>query len=318
MGGVGLVLAGGGGRGSYQIGVWKALREAKYDRDITAVSGTSVGALNAALFMNGEYDLAEKIWLNISNKDMFTWRHENIRKIAKILIKFGITKQIAYMIAPRMFIAGPTGIVISILSNILTVSQVSELLYEIDWSFTRDGMIKLMSNYIDMNHISCSPIIGYASCSVSTNRRHLSHDSSTTKVSVTYFRLNNCDPKRIESVLLASSAIPKIYPAEIIDGRWFVDGAREDNVPISPLYDMGYRTFIVVHLDREDKIDKSQFPGCSFIEIVPQNINFGLGKGLIDFNKKNVKRRIEQGQKDAIEVLNLSRRAKTRNNYSSF
>ena len=44
----GLVLAGGGGKGGYEIGVWKALKESK-TLSIGAVSGTSVGALNAAL-----------------------------------------------------------------------------------------------------------------------------------------------------------------------------------------------------------------------------------------------------------------------------
>lgn len=61
----GLVLAGGGGKGGYEIGVWKALRESK-TLSIGAVSGTSVGALNAALYMTGDYDMAENIWLNIT------------------------------------------------------------------------------------------------------------------------------------------------------------------------------------------------------------------------------------------------------------
>ena len=43
----GLSLAGGGGLGSYQIGVWKALREYEIDKRIDALSGTSVGILNA-------------------------------------------------------------------------------------------------------------------------------------------------------------------------------------------------------------------------------------------------------------------------------
>ena len=45
---IGLVLEGGGGKGSYQIGVLKAIRELGLEKKIVAVSGTSVGALNAA------------------------------------------------------------------------------------------------------------------------------------------------------------------------------------------------------------------------------------------------------------------------------
>ncbi len=56
----GLVLDGGGARGAYQIGAWKALREAGVK--IKAVAGTSVGALNGALVCMGDLEKAEKIW----------------------------------------------------------------------------------------------------------------------------------------------------------------------------------------------------------------------------------------------------------------
>ena len=56
----GLVLDGGGARGAYQIGAWKALAEAGVR--INAVAGTSVGALNGALICMGDVEKAEKIW----------------------------------------------------------------------------------------------------------------------------------------------------------------------------------------------------------------------------------------------------------------
>ena len=62
---VGLVLEGGGGKGSYQIGVWKAIRELGLEKWITAVSGTSVGALNAALFAKGNFEKAYQLWMEI-------------------------------------------------------------------------------------------------------------------------------------------------------------------------------------------------------------------------------------------------------------
>ena len=42
-----VVLSGGGSKGSYEIGVWKALRRLHIKYDI--VTGTSIGALNGAL-----------------------------------------------------------------------------------------------------------------------------------------------------------------------------------------------------------------------------------------------------------------------------
>jgi len=60
----GLVLEGGGAKGSYQIGAWKALREAGIP--IKGIAGASVGALNGALICMDEPEKAEYIWENIS------------------------------------------------------------------------------------------------------------------------------------------------------------------------------------------------------------------------------------------------------------
>ncbi len=60
---LGLVLAGGGGKGAYQVGVWKALAEYGLAQRVTAISGTSVGALNGALFACVGPAEAERLWL---------------------------------------------------------------------------------------------------------------------------------------------------------------------------------------------------------------------------------------------------------------
>ena len=69
---IGLVLGGGGGKGAYQIGVWKALREYKIDKYITYLSGTSIGSLNSLLFLTGDLDKAINIWANIKKETALT------------------------------------------------------------------------------------------------------------------------------------------------------------------------------------------------------------------------------------------------------
>lgn len=64
----GLVLEGGGARGAYQIGAWKALAEAGVK--INAVAGTSVGALNGALICMGDTALAAKLWSEVASSDI--------------------------------------------------------------------------------------------------------------------------------------------------------------------------------------------------------------------------------------------------------
>lgn len=60
----GLVLEGGGAKGAYQIGAWRALKEAGVR--IRGVAGTSVGALNGALICMDDLEQAEKLWKTIA------------------------------------------------------------------------------------------------------------------------------------------------------------------------------------------------------------------------------------------------------------
>ena len=66
-----LCLEGGGAKGAYQIGAWRALKEAGVR--INAVAGTSVGALNGALICMGDLETAEDIWKNISPLTALSW-----------------------------------------------------------------------------------------------------------------------------------------------------------------------------------------------------------------------------------------------------
>lgn len=63
-----IVLSGGGSKGAYQIGVWKALRKLKLKYDV--VTGTSVGALNAALMVQNNYYKALYFWRKLSFSDV--------------------------------------------------------------------------------------------------------------------------------------------------------------------------------------------------------------------------------------------------------
>lgn len=59
----GLVLAGGGTKGAYQVGVWKALQELGIK--VKGIVGASIGALNGALFLQDDYEMLEKMYETI-------------------------------------------------------------------------------------------------------------------------------------------------------------------------------------------------------------------------------------------------------------
>ena len=66
----GLVLAGGGAKGSYQVGVWKALQEMNWHPEI--ITGTSIGSLNGALLAQGDYEIVRSMWLMMDQEDVIT------------------------------------------------------------------------------------------------------------------------------------------------------------------------------------------------------------------------------------------------------
>lgn len=93
----GLVLSGGGSTGSYQIGALKALEELGIKCDI--VTGTSIGAINGAIYTIGKVDKAEEMWKHLNFKNIFSEdiKYESkkdelevIKKYIKIASKGGL------------------------------------------------------------------------------------------------------------------------------------------------------------------------------------------------------------------------------------
>ena len=75
----GLVLEGGGAKGAYQIGAWKALKEAGVK--LKGIAGTSVGALNGALICMNDIEAAERLWKNISYSQIMSVDDEVVGKL---------------------------------------------------------------------------------------------------------------------------------------------------------------------------------------------------------------------------------------------
>ncbi|MGI1691040.1 patatin-like phospholipase family protein [Thermoanaerobacter uzonensis] len=77
----GIVLEGGGARGAYQIGAYKALAEEGID--VRGVAGTSVGALNGAIIAQGNFEKAYELWHDISYSKVIKANDEEIERLKK-------------------------------------------------------------------------------------------------------------------------------------------------------------------------------------------------------------------------------------------
>lgn len=263
----GLVLCGGGGRGAYQIGIWRALREHGLDRKITAVSGSSVGALNAALFACGDLPLAERIWTSLQQTDIADPFETAGRVLSRVVSFLGSEDRVI---------------------TLPSAEQVSR-----SGVFSSDGLISLIEQNGVNECVSGCGMPCFACC----------HNSDLGIPE--YFDMSALSPAGITDCLTASTAIPAVFPAKMIGGTSYRDGGLSDNVPVKPLYDIGIRRFIICYLD-DIPAELSGLPGAEFLELFPSDEIY-LGKpenrllkaGTLDFDGANAALRIELGYKEA-------------------
>lgn len=312
MNGIGLVFAGGGGKGAYEIGVWKYLHEIGLDRYVRCVSGTSVGALNAALFVGSTYERAENLWLNIREYKILASR--KITDVATDVITNTVDAT-SFLMKTQLF---PYGI--GLLTNPFVMDGVdlvkvigekkitktllkkSEEEYESSRKekncvYSREGIIDIISESLDFDKLKTSEISCYATC-------FKCEEGEMRKVE--RFRLNDYSPENITTLLLASSAMPILFSNEKFNGNNYCDGGVPvlgDNIPIEPVYDAGVEYIIVVRLNKktviEDVIEKVKYPNAKIIEIVPRRDLGNLLTGTLDFSPKGARYRWGLGYEDA-------------------
>lgn len=81
----GLVLEGGGTKGAYQIGAFKALRDLGIQ--FTGIAGSSIGALNGAFIAQGDLEAVEDIWINYDYKSFMNIDEDTYEKYKDIEMK---------------------------------------------------------------------------------------------------------------------------------------------------------------------------------------------------------------------------------------
>lgn len=242
-----LCLGGGGGKGAYQLGVYRALAEYGLIDKVTAISGTSIGAINAVLFACNNPDRSEEAWKRIHFETVFD-------------------------VDPDLMFNDKPGFM------------------------SRREMINLMDSYVDYKELSEAEITVYATIAecVQDGERQAE-----------YISLAGMDADDIRTVVLASSTLPMLYESVTYNGKEYCDGGLADNVPVKPLYDMGYRNIVVCGLNPDSKKDISAYTDADIIEIYPSVSLGDLIDGTLNFSANSVKFRSLLGYKDAMRALKV-------------
>ena len=261
---IGLVLAGGGGKGAYELGVWKALDELKLTKYITVFSGTSIGAFNSVLFAMNDMKKADELWEEVTM--------DKLVPISKSeLIKRGI----------GLYIGG---------KNLQLAKKF--LNYKLEHgAIANDGAIEVVEKYLDFNKIKENNKICYAAC------------TKLSDFSAKYFKINDFDEETGKKIVLASASLPLIYDCTEVLGEKYIDGGIADNIPIQPVYGENCNIIIVVLLSKEAQVDRTLYPNSKLIVISPENLDENTITGILNLNTDAKRMRIIEGYNDTINKL---------------
>ena len=227
---IGLVLPGGGARAAYQVGVLKAISELIPDSNpFSIISGTSAGAINASLLASRSQSLKEAVevlsgvWCNFKTNKVY-------RTETTVMLK-------------------------SIFQWLLTVSSGAVLAKNPKSLLDNSPLRQLLEDTINLegikNNIDKGNLDAFA----------ITAASYSSKKSVTFFQSeeDDIDWERFLRVgvktdilidhLMASIALPLIFPAVKINNEYFGDGAMRQATPLSPAIRLGAEKLLIINTD---------------------------------------------------------------------
>ena len=203
-----IALEGGGAKGGYEVGVWKALEEmgVRYN----AVSGTSVGALNGALMAMRDLPGAIAAWEDIRLDKVIDFdadQEENLRRVVSGEVDFSSFHELI----PQAFdVIRKRGL---------------------------DGapLRAWVREVVDCKKIKSSDVRLFISTVSLTDRKGLE------------LCVNDLEEDEICDMLLASAYHPT-FRLEKLGGKLYADGGFIDSLPLHVLVENGYRDIIAVRI----------------------------------------------------------------------
>ncbi len=191
----GVALEGGGTKGAYHMGALKAIYECGFD--IGIIVGTSIGAFNAAVVAQGDFDKLYDVWYNGDST---------------IAIDFD-KKELVKVNQRKMDIAS-----VKYMYNYVTKS-IS------DGGIDTTKLRQLYETYIDEEKLRASKVeYGMVTVSLSDKKPVYVYKEDIAK-------------GKVVDYVLASSNLPVFKMPNLVDGKKYIDGGFYDNCPLKLLVD---------------------------------------------------------------------------------
>lgn len=234
-----LVLPGGGARGAFQVGVLKAISEIiphRCHNPFPILSGTSAGAINAVVLATK----AKRFRLAVAELES-VWRHfrsgQVFRDDSWTMFKSSV-HWLASIVAGGTLIGPPR----SLLNN----SPLGELL-------SRNVHFPLIDEAIRAGYLRAVAVTaaGYGSARSTSFFEAVDGTAGWSRKR----RSGLQEPLRLDH-LMASIAVPMIFPPVRIGREYFGDGAMRQATPLSPAIHLGADRILVIGI-RDETADAS-------------------------------------------------------------
>ncbi|WP_306252909.1 patatin-like phospholipase family protein [Parvularcula sp. IMCC14364] len=223
-----LILSGGGARGAYQVGVMCAIGDMLEHGQLPfqVITGVSVGAINAVSLTSGAQDLKKAIrrlsalWGNLRTQNVFETGAD------KVALRFG--HLLSYVLGGAFGVSPPQ----SLFDN----TPLKELI-------GRETDFAQLKKNLD------GPLLDALSITASSYEEGLAVAFYQGSVDAAEWRRSRRVGRKCEigpDHVLASAALPFIFPAWSVDGTWFGDGALRQIAPLSPAIHLGADKLLVI------------------------------------------------------------------------
>lgn len=248
-----LVLPGGGARGAFQVGVLKALAQLVPKGTINpfaVISGTSAGAVNSVVLASKarrfKISIAEleHVWSNFRCHHVYRTDHLTMLKSSL-----------------HWFASIVTGGLIRLPKSLLDNAPLRALL-------ARDVRFSRIQDALDNGWLEA---VAVTAAGYSSAQSHTFFQSTDAHQS--WHRTRRVGARGVMSLdhVMASIAVPMIFPPVLIDNEYFGDGAMRQATPLSPAIHLGADRILVIGVRNEvaDKEpDNSSLPAYpSFAQI---------------------------------------------------
>ncbi len=231
---VGLILTGGGARAAYQVGVLRALTEflpRGASTPFPIISGTSAGSINASVLAVDAADFRYGV-----RRLMTVWKNFHVHHVYRADMWGTFTNS-----AKWIFAAISGGRLRNIPISLLDNSPLAALLTRyVDFA----GIQRNIDNgALHAFSVTCSGYTSGQSVTFYQGQPHLENWQRARRIGVAM-------PIALEH-MLASSALPFIFPPVKINREFFGDGSMRQIAPVSPALHLGAEKLLVIGVGRQ-------------------------------------------------------------------